>query len=119
MKIEQERYAGHTEEEGGYFQSSGSVYSFSEAQREYKFNVEDSMAEYATSLPSSIEGRSVDLMVHTPRGEGSAAIGIPRECPVFLAALAHLRGIGVKHVSFFNQVSGGFSQFAIEEFADA
>ncbi|MCW0221115.1 MAG: hypothetical protein OJI67_22490, partial [Prosthecobacter sp.] len=119
MKITQDRYAGHTEEEDGFFQSPGSDYGYSEAQREYKFNIEDSMVEYATSLPSSVDGRVVTLMIHQPRGEGSSAIRIPRDCPVFLGALNHLKSIGIKHISFFNQVSGGFSQLAIEELADA
>ena len=119
MNVEADRYDGHTEEEGGYFQSSGVVYSFSEGKREYKFNVEDSMAEYASSLPSTVDGRVVTGMVHAPYAESSPAIAIPKECPLFLSALRHLRAAGVTYVSFFNQTSGGFSQFEVEALAGA
>ncbi len=119
MKITKEPYAGHSEEDDGYYECSGVVCSFTEGEREYRFNVEDSMPEYASSLPSLVSGRQVTVMVHAPHAESSAAIEIPTNCPLFSAALRELQRVGVRYVSFFNQTTGGFSQFKIEELGGA
>lgn len=118
METSRTPYPGHTEEVDGFDESPGAVYTFAESGRSYRFDIAE-RSTYASSLPSLVEGREVTLMVNAPHSPTSQAIQIPTNCPVFQAALAELAALGVKHVSFFNQPTGGFRQFQIRELRDA
>jgi hypothetical protein len=111
-------YPGHTQDVDGFDESPGAVFTFAESDRSYRFDIAEG-STYATSRPSLVEGREVTLMVNPPHSDTSRAIQIPRSCPVFQAALAELETLGVKHVLFFNQPTGGFRPFEIRELRDA
>ena len=119
MHATKETYPGYADEDADYYESAGAVFTFSEGEREYKFQVEDCLPEYAVSRPGRFDGRSVSVMINAPHAASSLAIEIPRTCPLFRAALVELERSGIKFVSFFNQPTGGYLQLPIREIAGA
>lgn len=119
MNVTKEPYEGSTEEENGYYQSPGAIYSFSENGKVYRFNIEDTMPAYASAVKAQISGEEVSLMVHEPSGENKKVIKIPTQCAVFRKTLNELKDMEVEHVSFYNQQTGGFTEFTIVELLQA
>ena len=83
MNVSRDTYEGNTEEEDGFYQSPGAIYSFSENGKVYRFNIEDTMPEDAYSVKSQINGEEVTLMVHEPSGDNKKVLKIPTWCSVF------------------------------------
>lgn len=110
MKTLREAYPERTESVDGYEAGPGAIYTFTQGDRAYRFDVSEG-SKYATSLPSVVGGREVTLMVHVPNSETSAVLQIPKECLVFQAALVSLQKLGVRYVRFFSQPTGSFKDF--------
>ena len=119
MNVTREPYEGSTEEENGYYQSPGAIYSFSENNKIYRFNIEDSIPAYASAVTALINGEEVALMVHEPFGDNKKVQKIPIQCAVFQKTLNELTTMGVKYLSLYNQQTGGFTQFTIAELDEA
>lgn len=112
-----EPYPECTEAVDGYKAGPGAIYIFTEGERAYRFDISDG-SNYASSMPSTVDGREVTVMVQPPFAATSPAIQIPRKCPIFQIALAKLEALGVRRILFFNQPTGGFKEFGIRELQD-
>ena len=114
MEIIEEEYDPSSEE----CDDSGSIYRFIEGNKEYLFNIESAIPDWASSQGAVIDGIEVKIFVHQPYGDNKKVIQIPTHCSVFLEAMKILKAMGVKHVGFYNRVSGGFSSFKIQSIID-
>ena len=119
MNITREPYEGSTEEENEHYQSPVAVYSFSENEKVYRFDIEDTMPGYASAVKAQINGEEVSLMVHEPFGENKKLLKIPTKCLTFQKTLNELKAMGVNHLSFYNQQTGGFTQFEVSVLQEA
>ena len=115
MVVTVERYEGHDEETEGFFQSAGAIHRFAAGSDEFRFNIEDSMPEYAACVRSVVDGREVMVQTRAPWAPSSPAVGIPLDNPLFTHGLREMMRTGVKFISIFDTGGGGFRQLAIAE----
>ena len=115
MRIDSERYEGATEERDGFDESPGAIYSFTESDRTFRFQIEDSMPQYAVSRGATIEGAKVEVFRYEPYSDNPSVIGIPSKCPIFISVMKELRSRGVRQVRFYDRVTGGFASIPVDE----
>lgn len=108
MHVTTKRYGEGTEDD-----RTGTIYSFTEGDRTYLFDIVDRMGEWASAHGAVLAGRAMKMQIQEPYGRNDTLIGIPRTCPVFQAALRELVKMGVRKITVYNRVSGGYPSLDI------